>query len=215
LKRLLLLLAALIVVLAAAVFSFRPRGLGEGPVSAGTGTSSSGQRLAIGERVSFGYVLLTNSGNKPATLESVRLLGVSGGLELLGIRSRTIPDEQGRGMFIGLSGFPPNEWSSTPLDTNHVVPVPRTFSETGNPNEGLELVIGVRATRPGVARARAVEFTYRVDDRRYRGVYEGSMYLCAPVENFTAETCPGEAEGKFDDVDVEVKIPSASSPRSD
>lgn len=205
-KRLAILLGAVIVVSGGAVFAFRPRTPGDGPVSAGTGSSASGQRLAIGERVSFGYVLLTNSAGTPATLESVRLLGVSGGLELLGIRSRTVPDEQGRGMFIGLAGFPPHEWSSTPLESNHVVPVPKTFTESGNPNEGLELVIGVRATRTGVARARAVEFTYKVDGRRYRGVYEGSMYLCAPAENFTAETCPGDAKGRFDNVNIEVKI---------
>jgi hypothetical protein len=154
-KRISILVATVIVLAGGAFFALRPGTPGDGPVSAGTG-SSSGQRLAIGERVSFGYVLLTNSGKVPATLESIRLLGVSGGLELLGIRSRTVPDEEGRGMFIGLAGFPPTEWSSTPLETNHVVPVPETFSETGNPNEGLELVIGVRATRPGVARARAV-----------------------------------------------------------
>ena len=203
-KRIVIPLAAVVVVAGGVFFALRPRTPGDGPVSAGTG-SSSGQRLAIGEQVSFGYVLLTNSGKAPATLENIRLLGVSGGLELLGIRSRSVPDEEGRGMFIGLAGYPPKEWSSTPLESNHVVPVPETFSE-GNPNEGLELVIGVRATRPGVARARAVEFTYKVGSKRHREVYDGSMYLCAPAENFTAETCPGDAEGKFDDIAVEVKV---------
>lgn len=86
------------------------------------------------------------------------------------------------------------------------MPVPKTFT-AGNPDEGLELVIGVRATKPGVARARAVEYTYKVDGRRYREVYDGSLYLCAPKEDFTAETCPGDAEGKFDDVNIEVKVP--------
>lgn len=205
-KRFALVLAAVVVASGAAFVTFRPYTLGDGPVSAGTGTSETGQRLPIGERVSFGYVLLTNTARTPATLESVRVLGVTGGLELLGIRSRAVPDEQGRGMFLGVAGYPPNSWSSTSLETHHVVPVARTFSENGNPNEGLELVIGVRATKPGVARARAVEFTYKVGGRRYREVYDGAMYLCAPVENFTAETCPGETRGRFDDVNGEVKI---------
>lgn len=206
-KRAALLLAAVIVLAGAAVFTLQARTIGDGPVSAGAASSSSGQRLAIGERVSYGYVLLTNTAKKPATLEGLRLLGITGGLEILGIRSRSVPDEQGRGMFIGLPGYPPAEWSSTPLESNHVVPVPETFTETGNPNEGLELVIGVRATRPGVARLRAVEFTYKVGGRRYREVYDGSLYLCAPAEDFTAETCPGDAQGKFDDVDAEISIP--------
>lgn len=185
-KRIILFLAAAIVVSGAVFIALRPHSLEDGPVSAGTGSSSSGQRLAIGERVSFGYVLLTNSAKTPATLESVRLLGVTGGLELLGIRSRTVPDEEGRGVFIGLAGFPPHAWSSTPLESNHVVPVPKTFT-AANPNEGLELVIGVQATKPGVARARAVEFTDKVGGRRYREVYDGAMYLCAP---------PGELHGR-------------------
>jgi hypothetical protein len=206
-KRIFVLLAAALVISGAVFFRLRPQSLKDGPVSAGTGSTASGQRLPVGEKVSFGYVLLTNSAKTPATLESIRLLGVTDGLELLGIRSRTVPDEQSRGMFIGLAGFPPGEWSSTPLESNHVVPVPKTFTD-GNPNEGLELVIGVRATKPGVARARAVEFTYKVGGRRYRGVYDGAMYLCAPAENFTAETCPGDSRGNFDDANAEVKIPA-------
>lgn len=206
-RRLAIVLATAIVIAGMAFIAFRPEPLGDGPVTAGTGPTSSGQRLAIGAEVSYGYVLLLNTAKEPATLESVRLLGITGGLEVLGIRSRSVPDEEGRGMFISLGGYPPHEWSSTPLESNHVVPVGTTFTDDGTPNEGLELVIGVRATRPGVARLRAVEFTYKVGGRRYREVYDGSLYLCAPAEDFTAETCPGDAQGKFDDVDAEISIP--------
>ena len=149
-KRLPLALAAIIAVAAGAFYFFRPHSLGDGPLTAGAGGTSSGQRLAIGERVSYGYVLLLNTAKKPASLENVRILGTTGGLEVLGIRSRSVPDEAGRGMFISLGGYPPNEWTSTPLETNHTVPVGKTFNEDGTPNEGLELVIGVRATQPGV-----------------------------------------------------------------
>lgn len=206
-KRLAVALVAVTVAGGVAFFAFRPQTLGDGPLTAGTGGTSSGQRLAIGEPVSYGYVLLLNTAKKPATLETVRLLGISGGLEVLGVRSRSVPDEEGRGMFISLGGYPPHDWSSTPLESNHVVPVGATFAEDGTPNEGLELVIGVRATRPGVGRARAVEFTYKVGGRRYREVYDGSLYLCAPAEDFTADTCPGDTKGKFDDVNAEFKIP--------
>jgi len=110
-------------------------------------------------------------------------------------------------MFEEAFGYPPPEWPSRPLSEEHVVPVAKTRTPAGTPGEGLELVIGVRATRPGVGRARAVEFTYKVGGRRYREVYDGSMYLCAPKEQFTADTCPGDAQGKFDNVSAEVKVP--------
>jgi hypothetical protein len=205
-KRLGIVLAAVAVFAAVAVYAFRPQKLGDGPLTAGTGGTSSGQRLAIGQQVSYGYVLLLNTAKKPATLESIRLLGVTGGLEVLGVRSRSVPDEEGRGMFISLGGYPPHDWSSTPLESNHVVPVGTTFAEDGTPNEGLELVIGVRASRPGVGRLRAVEFTYKVGGRRYQEVYDGSLYLCAPAEDFTTETCPGDARGRFDDLNLEFNV---------
>jgi hypothetical protein len=207
-KRLGLVFAIAVVALGGAFLTFRGSRSSDGPVFAGTGSSATGQRLSVGESVSFGYVFLRNTAKTPATLESVRLLGITDGLELLGVRSRPVPDEQGRGMFLGVAGYPPTDWLSNPLESHHVVPVSKTFLENGNPEEGLELVIGVRATRPGVARARAVEFTYKVSGRRYREVYDGSMYLCAPTENFTAETCPGDTRDKFDDVNLEVKIPT-------
>ena len=181
-------------------------GLKDGPVFAGRG-SETGQRLDVGERFSFGSVLLRNDAKTPARLESVRILGMSGGLELLGVQARPVPDETGRGMFLQAFGFPPADWPSKPLSEAHLVPVAKTLTPSGTPGEGLELVIGVRATRPGVARARAVEFSYSVEGRRYREVYDSSMYLCAPKEQFTADTCPGDAHGKFDDVTAEVKIP--------
>lgn len=206
-KRFVLLGLVLVVASAAALLATRGRTSDDGPVFAGTGSSETGQRLGVGEPLSFGYVLLRNRAKTPATLERVRVLGVTGGLEVLGVHTRLVPDETGRGMFLAASGYPPTEWSTKPLADQHVIPVGKTFLENGDPNEGLELVIGIRASRPGVARARAVEFTYRVGGKRYREIDEGSVYLCAPAENFTADSCPGDAHEKFDDVSAEVKVP--------
>jgi hypothetical protein len=206
-KRLALLLIVVLLASGAAFLALRHRTSRDGPVFAESGSSSSGLRLGLGAPVSFGYVLLQSRAKSPAKLESVRLLGVTAGLELIGIRSRLVPDEQGKGIFVGIVGYPPPDWSSQSLETQHEVPVAKTFFENGGPQEGLELVIGVRATQPGVARARGVEFTYKIGGRRYREVDNGSMYVCAPIENFTAETCPGDAKGKFDNASAEVKVP--------
>ena len=206
-KRLAFLTIVISLVAGGAVMALRSDGPGNGPVFVGEGSSETGARFDVGKPFSFGHVLLRTRGRLPATLERVRILGMTGGIELLGVQSRVVPDEQGRGMVLQAFGYPPAEWPSMPLAAQHVVPVGKTFEESGDPNEGLELVIGVRATKPGVARARAVEFTYRVGDRRYRETYDGSMYLCVPQEQFTADTCPGDAHGKFDDVNAEVRIP--------
>src|SRR6266550_679750 len=117
----------------------RHNALGDGPVFAGGGIET-GQRLAVGERFSFGSVLLRNEAKLPARLESVRILGLSGGIEFLGVQARPVPDEQGRGMFLEAFGYPPAEWPSRPLSEEHVVPVAKTRTLAGTPGEGLELV---------------------------------------------------------------------------
>ena len=207
-KRAALASAAVIVVLIA-FFSWHGRTTIQrgGPVAGGTSTSGDGDRLGLAQPFSFGGVVLFNKGSEPAVLEKLRILGVTGGFELLGVRTNPAPLSPTTYNFLGAFGFPPDEYPSHSLAEAHVVPVAKTKTKSGEPTEGLQLVIGARATRPGVAHARAVEFTYRVGHRRYRNSYEGSMYLCTPKEQFTAESCPGVAEGKFDNASTEVKIP--------
>lgn len=176
-----------------------------GPVTAGSG--DNGVRLGLGEPISFGDYVLRNKGSKPAVLESVRVLGVTGGFEVLGVRTNPTPLRPDVYHFFGALGFPPHDYPSDPLADKHVVPVAKHRTKTGEPEKGLQLVIGARASEAGVARARGVEFTYRVGHRRYHRSYEGSMVICAPKEQFTAETCPGNAEDQFDDVVVDVPVP--------
>ena len=153
-----------------------------GPVSIASGVN--GQRLGVGEPTSFGGIVLLNQSTKPALIEKVRILGVSGGFEVLGVRTNPVP-------------FPPNDYLSASLAQRHVVPVSRSRTASGGPNEGLQLVIGARATEAGVARARGVEVSYRVGQRHYRRSHEGPMYLCAPGDEFPGNSCPGETEGQF------------------
>jgi hypothetical protein len=161
----------------------------DGPVSGGDGGLIFGHRLGIGEVFSVGHVLLANEGKRPAVVERVRLVGVAGPLEMVGVRARRLPNERQPGMFVGDYGFPPATYATNPLAEDNVVPVAKTRTRAGTPEERLELVIGVRATAAGVARSRAVEVTYRVGDERYTEVYETPIYLCAPAVTYRDE-CP-------------------------
>ncbi|MGH8974028.1 MAG: hypothetical protein ACRD0C_12600, partial [Acidimicrobiia bacterium] len=75
------------------------------------------------------------------------------------------------------------------------------FNPEGEPIEALQLVIGVKATEAGVARARGVEVAYRVGKTTYREVFLNEFYLCVPAAEYRAESgCPPQAlEDKFDD----------------
>jgi hypothetical protein len=82
------------------------------------------------------------------------------------------------------------------------VPASNARTASGDPVDGLYLAIKARASEPGVARVRGLEISYRVGDRHYRRSYESPMYLCAPLRQFTIATCPGKADGRFDNAAV-------------
>ena len=175
-----------------------------GPVQ-GPGSSSLAQPLKVGEDFSAATAALENEGHYPARVERIRLLGVSGPIELLGVRTRHEPDPSGD--FLGLFGFPPPGYTTTPLHQDPVVPVPTERTEAGSPLQRLQLLIGLRATGPGVGRYRALEVTYSVRGRRHRRILENAVYLCATTapEVNPADPCPTkDADGKFDDRNVDV-----------
>jgi hypothetical protein len=170
-----------------------------GPLDGGVG-NIQGQPLEVKQPYTWGSTLLLNEGKKPATVERVRLLGVTGSFELLAVHTRQVPDERGQGLYFGDTGFPRSDYPSRPLAEQNVVPVPTTFSPEGSPYEGLQIVLGVQVGEPGVAKFEAVEVTYKVGGRRYREVFEDSVYLCAPTDAYTGGgKCPSDEDrGRFD-----------------
>jgi hypothetical protein len=158
--------------------------------------------------VSIGITSLFNKGKKPAIVEGVRLLGVTGPLDLVGVATRLFP-QGGVGPFVSIAGFPPPGVVVKPLKKQNVLPVATLFNETtGEPNDGLELVIGIRATSAGIAAYRAVEVLYRVENRHYRETFEANhVHLCAPLTEYVDPTSyhpirdcpPRELENKFED----------------
>lgn len=173
-------------------------GLGDGPLD-GPNKVGYGGPAAIGQVFSGGLGNLRVEGDEPAVIESVRVLGLTGPIEFLGVRTRLLPSEDGN--FLGDNGFPPPKYPAKLLSEQNVVPVVTNFSEKGNPLDALQLLVGFKVTGPGIAKFRAVEVTYRVGDRRYREEYETFTYLCAPESEYPVESpkCPGEDEDRFDD----------------
>jgi hypothetical protein len=190
-----------------------------GPVSPGA-TIDRYQPIDVGVDESVGY-LLKNEGTKPAVLERVRVVGITGPIEVLGVLARFHTAD--RGSLLMLGGFPPPEYPSKPLAEEHVVPVPTTFSANGSPNEGLQLVVGIRATGEGFGRIRGIEFTYRVGKQRYRSSNDGYGMLCAPQKRFydtnpevrdSLEKCPADDAAEiFDKKFVDFRVPDGGAAR--
>lgn len=198
--------AAFIVMAVVGTVVFWPDGSsGDGPVEDGGEGLVMASLVDVGQVVSFGHIMLSNYGKEPAVIERVRVVGATGPLELLGVQARPIPNP--RGQFLNQYGFPPTGYPGRPLKEENVVPVASTLTEAGTPEERLQLVIGVRATTPGVARAQGVEVAYKVGKVRYQEIFLNEFYLCAPrAEYRTEEGCPpGELENQFDDRVLEAR----------
>jgi hypothetical protein len=184
-RRLFVLLPVLAGMLALGVVGFYQRrdGLPTGPVSLGGDGTANGQPIDVGVDFSFGY-MLWNHGKRPAMVERVRVLGVTGPISVVDVWAHPFPSQPKPYTFMSAFGFPPPPYPSKPLSEEHVVPVPKTFTESGSPYEGLQLVVGVKSTGPGVGRIRGIEVTYRVGSRRYRNSSEGNGFLCAPAAEY-------------------------------
>ncbi|MGH9003678.1 MAG: hypothetical protein ACRDYV_11165, partial [Acidimicrobiia bacterium] len=107
----------------------------------------------------------------------------------------------------GMYGFPPTEKPSHDPSKANVVPGDPELTPAGTPAEILQLIIGVKATGPGIAANRGVEVTYRVGSKKYTEVWNEAFELCAPVADFKdrPDACP-PADFEYDDRVVEVRF---------
>lgn len=162
-----------------------------------------GQPVALNEPYSVGTVRLGNEGDEPVVVERVRLVGVRGPLEMLGVSTRYLPAPPGA--FLGTAGFPPASFPTKDLSEQRVVPVAEERTPEGLPDKVMQLAIGVKVTAPGETAVRGVEVTYRVGDKTYIETFERHFYLCAPKEQYAGEDgcSPKLLEGSFGDRTLE------------
>ena len=186
--------------------------LAAGPVVVGDGGTNA-QPIDAQIPFSFGY-MLWNEGKKPAVLERIRVVGVTGPIEVVDVLARQHPSGPRHQTFMSAFGFPPPDFPSNPLAVERTVPLPTTFTESGFPYEGLQLVVGVRSTGPGIGRIRGIEVTYRLGGKRYRNSSEGHGFLCAPAAEYVdtgpkTDDCPGDPdEVRWDEKFVDFEVPA-------
>lgn len=177
----------------------------DGPLDASGEGSGYSQFIDAGVPFSIGLPLIGNLGEKDGVVEEVRLVGVTGPLEILGLRTRPFPDDSDSLLSFGMHGFPPTEEPSyDPAKANVVIGSPN-LTPAGTPEDVLQLIIGVKATAPGIAANRGVEVTYRVGGKRYREVWDDSFALCSPEAAFVGrqDACPPQ-DFEYDDRVVDV-----------
>lgn len=151
-------------------------GQADGPLT-GALPGEIGIPVEVGQVVTVGYTSLFNPGDAPARVEGVRLLPPDQ-LELVEVRTMLLPRDGGG--IIGLPEFPPKDYPSRTLAEQNVVAAaaPRA---PGEPEPNLQVLVGVRTSRPGVFRTEDVEVTYSVGSRRFVETFPVKIILCAPT----------------------------------
>lgn len=142
----------------------------------------SGQRVNAGQPVQMANVLLQNRGKAPAMIERVRILGISGPMQVLGVLGRRV-SEQRKPYIGGAAGFPSTDYPAEPLSEDNTVPV-----INADRTNGLLIVVGLRMPVDGASGSRSVEVTYRIGKRRYQEEFPTSMRICAPESAY--QYCP-------------------------
>lgn len=155
-------------------------GSGDGPLDGYEGLGHGSPVDVESEYDSFNVVLM-NRGDDPIDLQRVRLAEVSGPVKLVGVRARLVPDDGPPGGG-GRVGAPGQSTISFPLQERKVVPVPKSFSETGDPEQLLQILFRVEMTAEGVGRSRSVRVDYRSGGKSYTETFPFTMTLCAPRE---------------------------------
>lgn len=146
------------------------------------------QPVPVGEAYDMGSVatFFVNRGKKPIVIDRARLIGAAGPLELLEIRTHPVAAGTENTRIYGGGVVETSElrFPTEPFAGHNTVAVPKLFSKSGNPDEGLQLLFRLRMTEKGVGRWEALEIFYRAGHKQHREVFPWSVWLCAPADEY-------------------------------
>ncbi len=181
---LVLLVAALAVVLLVVPGPFRPGGGASstrakgGPLAGGGASDTVSLPQTPGGDVTFGHVVLSNSGSAIARLEGVSFEPpLHDNLKLLGVQVATDPDREFATVG-AVRGYPPEEpiGRLVPLKGAEVPP-----KGTPEGERGAALIMGFRLQSVDLAGFRQVKVRYRVGSRLYETTLNQGFIVCSSV----------------------------------
>jgi hypothetical protein len=137
------------------------------------------KQVPPGKAVSIGLFIPWNTGSAVATLDSVRTTDKTDGLEIVGTGS--LPsDAAGVG---ATRSFPPSGFALSPVRGSIVPP-------GSGPLDDFQIVIGLRATEPGLYAIPAFDLGYHVGGREFHAILLQGAWLCVSGEKGSHE-CAG------------------------
>lgn len=137
-------------------------------------------KVEPGEAVSVGLFVPWNTAPSAATLDSVRTIDKTAGLQIIGTGSLPT-DVTGIGI---VRSFPPSGYTLTRVGGSAVPP-------GSGPLDSFQLVIGMRATRPGLYAIPAFDLRYHVNGREFHAILLQGAWLCVTGEK-GSHACAGK-----------------------
>ena len=137
-------------------------------------------KVEPGEAVSVGLFVPWNTASTAATLDSVRTIDKTPGLQIVGTGDLP-PDVTGIGI---VRSFPPSGYTLTRVGGSAVPP-------GSGPLDGFQLVVGMRANQPGLYTIPAFDLRYHVDGREFHAILLQGAWLCVSGEK-GSHACAGK-----------------------
>ncbi|MGH9042549.1 MAG: hypothetical protein ACRDZ3_20225 [Acidimicrobiia bacterium] len=160
-----------------------------GPLDGGVASDTvSIWSIEIGQSVTMGHLVVSNTGSEPLVLDGLRLMPpLSDGLEYIGTVTAQDSDREAASIGAGRS-YPPDAadiGQTRPLEGTVVPPEPNE----GKPSRGTAILVGMRLTKPGAYGFDRMEVDYHVGKKRYTMRVDIGFVGCGPEAEYP-ERCP-------------------------
>jgi hypothetical protein len=154
-------------------------GYDSGPVYTGSGTKTSFP-VDLGQPFTYGVITVSNRTSRTAVLTDVRVKpSLPPGMEIIEVK--VVGPNRKTAVFGTHRQYPPLELAPhlRPLKGARVPP-----KDTPEGDGGVEIVFGLKVTRPGMFGFRQVELDYRIGKKPYTVRLEDGFVGCAPYAEY-------------------------------
>jgi hypothetical protein len=146
---------------------------GHGPLAwtESNGNQSYGEPVVQGQPISYGLLIVKNHGSRPVILDKADLINHDDGVKAIGAYVVVVPQPNGLiGVTAGEFRRPSYGQSLTGVKVE--------------PNETVQVVLGLATTKPGRHDFRAVALHYHDANGTYKNDYPLSGRFCSPVKRY-------------------------------
>ncbi|MGW5239191.1 hypothetical protein ACWEOW_09695 [Monashia sp. NPDC004114] len=148
---------------------------GSGPVHAAPNRTIHGASMRTGDAITWGGVYLHNDAGEPITIEKATLVpAIAGSEDAVEVERVEAQDPKGYSLGVGIDNG--DAYEAVPSSRRHSIP-----GFVTPPRGYANLLIKVRAVKPGTWRFDSVDIEYRIGDSRYVVSMPQALGVCVDI----------------------------------